>query len=449
QDTLVHQLTDGQKNKISIASLQTPIDCRDDFIISTHQNSIHNLIENDFSKDNIFLSKIDQKEILPNTIISPTAYPFLNLRINEDLQNIVISTDYPIDTIVQFSYESCTSNNQCGQAKATLKINHSGANQDNNINRQEWINLYNQASAGDTIDLNGRTIIVSGNPLYIGKGVCLRNGTIKRAATPASSLAYPTPSSTNTIVVNEPELFCERDRILIVNGPDFQDNSGGQLLSIREIRGDTIESFNDFVFPMDSGSTVIHQFPLLQIALPPGEHLYLSGLLFDGNKNKNSFTFDWRYNHTFSMNHQTTVDNCTFKNNPTENIFICGGQVSNSRSYNLNGSFIHGSCQATNTETTLINNNFSYGTCLIPESSNGHNEGWFTYSANVRLFNVVNNRAIYGGEACFGNQGLDDYDNIFTGNYFDTFLSRKAYTHPNHTNEDDLSENIFINIQDE
>ncbi|MEM8583173.1 MAG: hypothetical protein AAGF87_02830 [Bacteroidota bacterium] len=450
-DTLIHQLTNGQTNKVSMAEFVPKVDCRDDFLIAAGQNSDHSLFDNDRSQSsNLRLRKIAGQEAFPNAMISIPDFPFVNIRIGPNHRQISLSTDYPIDTLIQFWYEACDPDEACSRARATVVLNNSGTSNDiAPLNENDWFDLVSQAESGDTIDLEGRTILVSGRPLYIGKGICLRNGTIKRAATALSSLAYASESNTNTIVVNDPDLFRERDRIIIVNGPTFQDNSGGQLLAIREIRGDTIESFNEFVFPMDSGATVIHQFPLLQIAVPDDQHLYLSDLLFDGNKEGNPYLFDWRYNHTFSMGSETSVNNCTFKNTPAENIFLCGGEIRNCRSYDLNGSFVHGSCQANNVDSTFVQNNYSFRTCLIPEDQNGHNEGWFTYSANVRYFQVLNNTAIIGGEACFGNQGLDDYDNIFINNFFDTFPKKKAFTHPDHTSEDDISNNTYINILNE
>ena len=80
----------------------------------------------------------------------------------------------------------------------------------------------------------------------------------------------------------------------------------------------------------------------------------------------------------------------------------------------------------------------------LAATSNGHNEGWFTYSANTRFFTVEGNTAINGGESCFGFQGLDDFSNTFINNYFENFLKKKFFTSNNHPNIDDISNNIFV-----
>ncbi len=419
---------------------------QDDFLIYKNQDYIHKILENDEDNTNILLiTKINDQTVGGNALITLADYPSVNIRINEQSDGISIIPSSVIDTLLQFSVEVCDENNYCDVSTTTLKISTNELLLSNNIMSSiEAAAIIDNAQDGDTIDFNYQTILVQGQPLDIYKPLTIKNAIFKRACTSLTTLALPSSSFSDTIIVTSSEGFKKRDWILLVNSPDHLDNSSGQILNIKKISGDTIIIYQQFVNAMDLGAKVIHQFPLIRPQPNANINITFDNVVFDGNKNCNSYTYDWRYNNTISVGEGMMIQNSSFVNSPGENIFMCGGIVKNSTAFNLNGSFVHGSCPESNTSESFVLDNTTKDVCLVPATSNGHNEGWFTYSANTRFFTVEGNTAINGGESCFGFQGLDDFSNTFINNYFENFLKKKFFTSNNHPNIDDISNNIFV-----
>ncbi|MEO0686309.1 MAG: hypothetical protein AAFY76_15050, partial [Cyanobacteria bacterium J06649_11] len=180
-----------------------------------------------------------------------------------------------------------------------------------------------QYEIGDTIDLSGVIIEVSGRPISIFNSYTFTGGTFRRGCPANTTLKIASEDQTDTIVVNSSSEFEEGDWILIVNGPEFQNNSGGQALSIKEIIDDTIIMHNSFQTAMDSSAIVVHQFPLVRPILDQGESITFNGTIFDGRKSCNNFIYDWRYNQTINVKTGVELINCIFQNTPSENIFMC------------------------------------------------------------------------------------------------------------------------------
>lgn len=445
-DTIFHQNTTGAIDTISLPINAELPDCRDDFLIYQHQEEVYSLLRNDRASDSLVVVEIAGQSVVSNSILALPTANFITLRVSDDAQSIEIDTDIPLDTILQFDYRACDLLGNCGEARVTLVVNTLNEPIEEPLSGQDLGQLLFAAQAGDTIDGQGARVVIQGKPLSISRPVVLKNFHLTRAAPTVSHLAVASSVNTTEIILESTVGFQERDWILIVNGPEYLNNSGGQIHAIREIVGDTIRVFQEFPFAMPVGAIVVHHFPMVKVQSSAGEGVYIEHSVFDGNKAENDYTFDWRYNSTINAPTGTVITNCIFKNTPSENIFLCGGELRNNSSYALNGSFVHISCGSTNESTSIIENNYSFQTCMIPEVVNGHNEGWFTYSANTRNCIVRGNTARYGGEACFGNQGPDDFGNLFINNYFESFAQRKFGTSAGHPQPDDLSSNTFVNV---
>lgn len=425
------------------------VETQDDFLIYKNQTSSYPILENDSDNGNLTISKIDNQPVEANSLITLMNYPALNIRINEQAKAFFIQPSSSIDTMLQFSVEVCDENSFCDISTVTLNIDYDELTDEGNIlSREEAAMIINSANVGDTIDFNFQTVLIQGKPLSINMPLTIKNTIFKRACTSLTTLAVASSANADTIIVSSSEAFNQNDWILLVNGPDHLDNSSGQILSIKKIMGDTIITFQSFPNAMEVGAKVIHQFPLIRMQPNANIEVTFDNVVFDGNKDCNDYTFDWRYNNTINVGEGMLLQNCTFKNTPTENIFMCGGTVKESVALNLNGSFVHGSCPTTNTNESFVLDNTANNVCQIPQLINGHNEGWFTYSANVRFFTVEGNTATNGGEACFGAQGLDDFSNIFINNTFENFAKKKFSTTANHPNEDIITNNTFINVPD-
>lgn len=424
------------------------LDVRDDIFVVNNDEQAFFPLANDRDNGPIRLCEIDNVPVSANATIVLDGLPDLLLRINETGDGFYVSVNRPFDTLIQIVYEASDSYGNVREAKSTLFIKMIPTADSLAIGVAEFQSLVNATDIGDTLNLEHQTVLVKGKPLNLNKAITLSNAKIRRASTSVTFLAVPSGANAQEIIVESTADFALGDWLLIVDGPNYLSNSGGQICAISAINGDTIRTHQPFINPMPTGSRVVHQFPLVRSTPLAGSEITFENVVFDGNKSGNPYTFDWRYNSTIKVSTGVNLRNCTFYNNPAENIFMCGGSIEHCRAFGLNGSFVHGSCTINNTSESLVLNNYTRMTCLRTVMENGHNEGWFTYSANVRNFILSDNSAIAGGNACFGAQGLDDFGNTFTGNIFNTFPRRKFATATNHPAPDNLEMNTFINIED-
>lgn len=441
-----------QKNNIIYKKYQwvTIEKCRikssDDIIVYSDNFKLHKITTNDHDNNNVKrIKKINNQVVTSNSTVFVGENLELAIRVNPEENGIYVRPESNINKIIQFSYEVCDDNNYCDTSDVTVYVNKTPNHL--YISKDSFYNLVNQANHGDTLDLQFRTIMVGGSPLDIEKSVAIKNLIIKRTCTKLGTNAETINPGQNFIVMNTPHEFTIGEWILPVFGNGVDQNSGGQILQITDIIEDTIYIHQNFLNEVEAGSNVINRAPLVRIVHDSLSCVF-ENVVFDGSKGCNNFTYDWKFNQTITINENDSIKNCVFINTPSENIYMCGGLIKDCRAYNLNGSFVHASCGIQNPPVSFIENNYTQGVCLISVSQNGHNEGWFTYSANTRNFNATNNYSENGGESCFGSQELDDYNNTFTNNTFINFKNKKNYTEPGHPNPDNINNNTYINVPD-
>ena len=291
------------------------------------------------------------------------------------------------------------------------------------------------------VNLHGATVVIKGSPLQVNQDVLLECGKIRRGKTGRATLISDLKAGDTKIIVDNPHDFKIGDWVLVVNSKRHLDNSGVQIGQVKDIEDNQITTHQSHTKSMPRGSLLIHQFPLIRTNNRAALHCRL--ITFDGNKHENDYTYDWRYNHTVSINTGSIIEHCIFTNTPCENIFACGGIVRYNIAKNLNGSFVHFSCSQA--EGARIENNTIDSVCLIELEINGHNEGCFSYSANTIGNLIINNYCRNGGEGCFGVQGLDDYSNQVIDNYFENF-ARKITIVNNHPMPENIEQNTFVNV---
>lgn len=421
-----------------------PVEVKDDFIVLKDSLSSYSVLEND--KDNnaiLKITAINGISVQPQHTVATTDGLFvIKLLDNYELQILAI-TDTQVVSQITYEVEDITKFKSTGKAtiwssRATLLPS---------MQKSELYSIIAAAQEFDTIDLKGKIILVKDNPLDLEKSITLKNGIIKRACTPVSTVVDTIWPNTNWVRVDDPSKFAMADWTLPVSGPSVDQNSGGEIMSISAINNDTIFTYQNHLNMVLPGAKLIKKFPLIRMNGLPGTSITLDNMLIDGNKRCNNYTYDWKYNITTVMSDMDTIRNSTFINTPTENVFMCGGQLENCRAFNLNGSFAHGSCSNYIPITNIINN-YVNGVCLAPHEMNGHNEGCFTYSSNVQNFYIANNTFINGKEACWGAMGLDDYNNTLQNNMFKNFMSKVFFIEPSHPNPDITINNLYFNIQE-
>lgn len=415
----------------------------DDYLLVTEQQNEFNILLNDQSTGPLFLTHLDGFEVQESSSIVDNSGSYI-ITVGDVNGSITVHTtsDEQAYTQLQYSVQDKLGNTSTG----TITLHHISSPAYDTLSKTELIDLISSVSPGEPVDLQGKLYIVQGSPLTINAEVYFRNGTFKRACTGVASSLDTLMAGSTQVVVDDPSDFKVGDWILAVSGQAVGQNSSGQILAIKSIIDDTITTFQPHVKAMSAGATIVHQFPMLRTNQGTGSPVTFEGIVFDGNKQCNDYTYDWRYNPTITIEEMDSIRNCTFINMPCENVFMHGGVLENSFAYDLNGSFVHGSCQAGSSQVSIVTSNQTNRVCRIPQPINGHNEGWFTYSANVQNFVVTNNYSLNGGEGCFGAQGTDDYNNTFLNNYFENFRIRKFGTSNNHPNPDDISMNTFINV---
>ncbi len=176
------------------------------------------------------------------------------------------------------------------------------------------------------------------------------NPIFKRQDTPNSLLTQSISVGSNTVTVDDVSGFRVGQVIGVLdlsapnNGLGHNENDQNGAHMITNISGNTMTVTNTFCCDFNVGDRVIRTGALFGNNSGANYgNLTFEGLIFDGNKANNPYTVDWRYSTNLSLG---TGDNarfykCTFRNTPSENMFIGNGTLFDCHGHNLNGSFIH------------------------------------------------------------------------------------------------------------
>lgn len=304
-----------------------------------------------------------------------------------------------------------------------------------------------QIRQGTVIDLAGDTYILD-KPLNISShNVTIKNGGLKRATTPYTFLSEPIDSGQTFIIVQKATQFGIGQWIKPLTGHAFNQNDRDNTVhNIKQISGDTMFFDEHWKRDMPMGVKIIRHGHIVRIDLDDARDIRFENIIFDGNVQGNAHTHDWRINPTINMRGDIVIENCTFINTPSENIFQCGGVVRNCEYYNLYGSFIHWSCRNGHQLSSLVEGNQGSKSNIATDDISGHSEGVLTFSANSYNITVRNNHFSDGAEPVMGHQGLDDYSISVTDNYFENFSRKIASISANHPDSLDMSNNVFVNV---
>lgn len=296
------------------------------------------------------------------------------------------------------------------------------------------------------IDLDGDTVILSSKPVTITvAGTVIQNGVFILASPKVATLAQDYDADSTTIFVDDASIFEVGDHISIFSGEGYDQGSAhlGQKGRIKEI--DTVlnkitthkTGLNDV--QAGAGVIVATQFKMFD---PKAQYSFRHNRIHGSRDSQ--ITKDWRYNRITKV---ITAD--TFEYNYVEEVagevvFHNGGIIRGNVILGCDGSFTHASASNPNEGGAIIEKNIVFGICQAGDL-NGHNEGCFTYSKYSQNAIYRDNICWNGRNNCIGNQGLDDENNTIRNNLFVNFNGRIAIS-PDHPNPDDVSDNIFINV---
>ena len=234
--------------------------------------------------------------------------------------------------------------------------------------------------------------------------VMYTGGGIRRACTPVATIKGILKDG--CVVVDNAIQFKERQAVTIIRDPS---NEGfvGNLEVISNLNGKLCFKSGRNA-PYQVNDVIIRTFNLASPPLTYTKNIVIDSVLFDGNKQCNSQTHDWRFNNTLPIRGDNIVRNSVFKNTPSENLTGCRGVFEDNIAVDLDGSFIHISCSPEEAGTEKVSRNYTARTNLVGDEIMGHSEGTITFSSNSRDLLLRDNVFLDGGEGVFGFAGPDD-----------------------------------------
>ena len=275
-----------------------------------------------------------------------------------------------------------------------------------------WVNAIRKAIevAGE-----GGTIVFTPDKTYVidstismlkGQTIIGNNATLKRANKSEAVLAANSSSAVIT-VDSVPSDWTVGDRLFIHTGVSEADNIGYR--KIVSISGTSITL--DSSITASSGAYVTKSFIMLSGSQYPNPVFFkVFNLVFDGNKANNDSLYYWYFGGTIhNYGFGGIISGCKFIDIPTENIICQGTVIDNCYAENLNGSFVHLSCPATNLITDgksymgcSITNNIVKGSNMIDPAITGHSSCVIEQSWNPGKLIVQGNQFYSGGYGqCF------------------------------------------------
>jgi hypothetical protein len=305
--------------------------------------------------------------------------------------------------------------------------------------------IYNEADRIRNISLVaglGGTIKFEGGKTYTGIDIRASvkanqtwdgNGaTLKRADCPQVLLTASASIGANSITVDNVDSLRAGQFIGISDlsatngGIGFDENTqnGGHL--IQSIVGNVVTFSNTLCCAFDIGDRVfINSSFLVNISGDDYQNLNIFNLKIDGNKSKNQYTVDWRLNPNFNLGtgKNLVINNVTFSNIPSENIFASQCNCINLKGNNLNGSLFHISASSvdSNNVSRFINCDLD-SVNVAGNALMNHSEAAITWSQNVGKVVIDNCIFRNGQEGVTGGGGSSSIGGMqITNSVFENF----------------------------
>lgn len=268
---------------------------------------------------------------------------------------------------------------------------------------------------------------VKANQMWDGNGA-----TLKRADCPKVLLTVAASIGASSITVDNVDSlrvgqFIGISDLSATNGGiGFDENTqnGGHL--IQSIVGNVVTFSNTLCCAFDAGDRVyVNTTFLVNISGDDYKNLNIYNLKIDGNKSKNQYTVDWRISASFSLGTGTnlTINNVTFSNTPSENIFANQCNCINLKGNNLNGSLFH--ISASSVDSSNVSRFINCDLDSVNMAGNAlmnHSESAITWSANVGKVIIDNCIFRNGQEGVTGHGGSSSMGAVqITNSVFENF----------------------------
>ncbi|MFY0591789.1 T9SS type A sorting domain-containing protein [Roseivirga sp.] len=284
-------------------------------------------------------------------------------------------------------------------------------------------------AGGGTIEITGmyeidRSIWLLENNTYLGM---TDSSGFYRETPPKTILTHSTAVNDKQIYVKSNKGFRTRHRINIASDQNY-DSLAGFVSYTASIASDPQNDTTIFLSGrsirevMQPGDSVSLFFPLMEgVSWAEADNIKVDNLVLNGNSHEYTLNYDWRVNTTiiFPTNTGSVIDKCRFYNSASENIFLCGTNITNSSGEDFNGSAIHFSCSAKGGPTEVLYNEFS-NLNKIGNDVMQHSEAALTFSSRVRNFRVSYNRLSELNELGMGLISNDDSAFVITDNIIET-----------------------------
>lgn len=264
------------------------------------------------------------------------------------------------------------------------------------------------------------------------------------------------------ILVNEANLFTPGDNIYVCNnngrtgqtwqGRGYGEGSGITPLVISRISGDTLFFPNNLTayYSIPSADTSVVKevvdangfnhadtvtlcFSMFESTLDssdlqPDQSSFIGGYFY-GYGNEVAF-YDWRMNHAIARGnskvfHSISIDQCIFRNSPTEAVMMYSGQVSNCRFDSCWSSATHWNNTDEKNHTYINNCKGEY--FQLAGAKVGHwRQGVHSFSSNVVRF-IETDGKYANGKWCLGDVGVDDRNFRFENTKYENFSEGIVY----------------------
>lgn len=269
-----------------------------------------------------------------------------------------------------------------------------------------------------TLNFDNKTYMID-HTVFVKKSIHFKGpATLMRENQTIYTLKQPAHKGDLKLVLNSTKGLRVQDRFLLSNGDSsFKGTTSVNLIT--KISGDTISLY----YPMDKFLYNNDDFSVGTIFLKdvkffwvvdanmgkyPTQSCAFTDLTFDGNRYHNQASNSWLL-HTGLMvltKGRTTIKDCTFINNPAENIVGHNTDIVHCTFRNLNGSAFHTSADRLHVaedeiHSNIIDNYFE-NTNEVPTAFGGHSEGCITHSNSGGYYTATGNTFINVGVAVIG-----------------------------------------------
>ncbi len=259
--------------------------------------------------------------------------------------------------------------------------------------------------------------------VLVEDGVLYTGGGLRRACGPHAVTTAAVASGVACIPVDTVAGFVASGTHLANTSPAYAGTLGQFGITI-DVAGKRLCRKSNLSFAIPAGSHITKVYDLVQLPTSSTGRIVFDSVLFDGAADCNPWVHDWRYNMTMAMRGPNTVRRSVFYDTPSENVTICGGNMTDNVALDLGGSFVHKSCSISPVDQTaidVVSGNYVENVNLNTDQVMQHSEGLVTFSANSRMIFLSHNVFRFGLEGVLGTAQPEDENLAAVGDCYAHF----------------------------